>query len=234
MKREIVLDTETTGLSPLQGHRVVEIGCVELINHLATGKTYHVYLNPQRDVPADASRVHGLTDEFLADKPMFPEIVDEFLAFIGDAPLVIHNAAFDMAFLNAELSRAGFPPLDKDRAIDTLMIARKKYFGAPATLDALCRRFEIDTSSRTLHGALLDSELLAEVYLELCGGRQPDLAIAPEPAPTTRSATDSADEPIVPLQRERRAPRPHAPTDEERTAHEAFLDKIKSPLWKRS
>ncbi len=175
--REIVLDTETTGFDPETGDRIVEIGAVELINHMPTGNTYHQYINPQRAMPQSAFEVHGLSDEFLADKPVFTDIAADFLAFIGDDNLVIHNAAFDMKFLNAELKWAGHPPLAWERAIDTLAIARSKFPGSPASLDALCRRFGIDNSSRTLHGALLDSEILAEVYLELIGGRQPDLVL---------------------------------------------------------
>ncbi len=176
--REIILDTETTGLDPAKGDRLVEIGAVELINHVATGNTYHAYINPERMVPAEARAVHGLSDEFLKDKPVFAKIVDEFLAFIGDAPLVIHNASFDTAFLNAELSYVGRERLDPSRVIDTLAIARKKFPMAPASLDALCKRFNIDVSKRTKHGALLDSELLALVYLELVGGRQISLTLA--------------------------------------------------------
>ena len=173
--REIVLDTETTGLDPAEGHRIVEIGAVELFNHVPTGRTFHVYINPQRAMPADAFEVHGLGDEFLWDKPVFAHVVDRFLAFCSDAALVIHNAAFDMKFLNAELAWAGQPELPLTRAIDTLEIARRKFPGAPASLDALCRRFGVDNSAREKHGALLDSEILAEVYLELIGGRQPAL-----------------------------------------------------------
>ena len=176
--REIVLDTETTGLDPLSGDRIVEIGCVELWNHVATGKTYHQYINPERDMPIEAFNVHGLSEEFLSDKPKFREIAKDFLGFIRDSKLVIHNAAFDMKFINAELKWLKLPPLPKDQAIDTLMIARKRFPGAQASLDSLCRKFGIDNSSRTLHGALLDSEILAEVYLELTGGRQPDFGLA--------------------------------------------------------
>ena len=180
MMREIVLDTETTGLEPIQGDRIVEIGAVELFNHLPTGRTYHQYINPQRPMPQEAFAVHGLGDDFLRDKPVFKAIGRAFLDFIEDAPLVIHNAAFDMKFLNAELGWAGLPALGADRALDTLMIARKRFPGSPASLDALCRRFGIDNSAREKHGALLDSEILAEVYLELVGGRQPDLVLAPD------------------------------------------------------
>ena len=175
--REIVLDTETTGLDPNTGDRIVEIGAVELIGHMPTGRTYHQYINPERSVPEEAVQVHGLTADFLRDKPVFKTIVSDFIAFIGDARLVIHNASFDMKFINAELKWAGLPILPFERALDTLDMARKKFPGAPASLDALCRRYGIDNSARTLHGALLDSEILADVYLELIGGRQPDFAL---------------------------------------------------------
>ena len=175
--REIVLDTETTGFEPSEGHRIVEIGALELFNHLPTGKTYHQYINPERPMPKEAFEVHGLGDGFLRDKPAFRAIGQAFLTFIGAAQLVIHNAAFDMKFLNHELRAAGLPDIPMTRATDTVMIARKKFPGSPASLDALCRRFGIDTSAREKHGALLDSELLAEVYLELVGGRQPDFAL---------------------------------------------------------
>lgn len=226
--REIVLDTETTGLDPLKGHRVVEIGCVELMNHVATGNTWHVYLNPERDMPAEAERVHGLSEEFLADKPIFAAVVDEFLTFIGDAPLVIHNAAFDMNFINAELTRTGFPTLPMSRSLDTVLMARKKFPGAPASLDSLCKRFNIDLSSRQLHGALLDARLLADVYLELCGGRQPDLAL--------KGDVVTAGEEIVVVENSRsfRDPRPHAASPDELAAHDAFLATLKNPLWKRA
>ncbi len=224
--REIVLDTETTGLNPLQGDRVVEIGCVEVVNLLATGNTWHAYLNPERDMPDEAARVHGLTAEFLADKPIFAEKVESFLEFIGDAPLIIHNAPFDMGFLNAELTRTGFPILPMTRAVDTVVLARKMFPGAPASLDALCKRFGVDLSTRSLHGALLDARLLAEVYLELRGGRQPGLTMG------VTLETEAAQMETRP--REHRPPRPHAPSDEERAAHEEFLMLIKKPLWKRA
>lgn len=176
--REIVLDTETTGLDPNQGDRIVEIGAVELWNHVPTGKTYHEYIDPERSMPQEAFEVHGLGDDFLRGKPVFSMIVEGFLAFVGDAKLVIHNAAFDMRFINAELSWLHKAPLPMDQAIDTLAIARKRFPGSPSSLDALCRRFNIDNSARTLHGALLDSEILAEVYLELIGGKQPDFGLA--------------------------------------------------------
>jgi DNA polymerase-3 subunit epsilon len=220
--REIVLDTETTGLNPLGGDRLVEIGCIELENHLATGKSWHRYLNPQRDVPDEAARVHGLTSEFLADKPLFAQEVDGFLAFIGNDPLIIHNASFDMGFLNAELVRTGFPQLLMARAIDTLALARKKYPGAPASLDALCKRFAIDASARSFHGALLDAQLLAEVYLELCGGRQPGLEMGlSEQAAALRDAAPRAF----------RAARVFAPSPEELAAHEEFIARMKNPIW---
>jgi DNA polymerase-3 subunit epsilon len=173
--REIVLDTETTGLSSKTGDRLVEIGCIELINHLPTGEVYHQYINPGVPMPHEAQEVHGLSDEFLSDKPEFREIVDAFLDFVSAAPLIIHNASFDIGFINSELARIKRDPLPDSRAIDTVLMARKKFPGSPASLDALCRRFEIDSSARTLHGALLDAELLAEVYIELIGGRQPAL-----------------------------------------------------------
>ena len=186
--REIVLDTETTGFEPSEGHRIVEIGAVELFNHLPTGRTYHQYLNPQRMMPKEAFEVHGLGDDFLRDKPLFAAIAEGFLQFIADAPLVIHNAKFDMKFLNAELAAAGLPVLPQARAIDTVTMAREKFPGSPASLDALCRRFGVDNAKREKHGALLDSEILAEVYLELVGGRQPGFGLAEAP----QTAQDSA------------------------------------------
>ncbi len=177
--REVVLDTETTGFEPADGHRIVEIGCVELMEHLPTGKTYRCYLNPERLVPIETQRIHGLTDEFLAGKPKFAEIVEEFLAFIGDAALVIHNASFDLKFVNSELHRIGRPPIPYARAIDTIEIAKSKIPGARYSLDELCKRFAIDLSARTMHGALLDAELTSQVYLELLGGRQKKLSLSP-------------------------------------------------------
>jgi DNA polymerase III subunit epsilon len=219
--RAVVLDTETTGLEPREGHRVVEIGAVELNNHIATGRTFHTYLNPERDVPEDARRIHGLDNGFLESHPRFSDIADELLAFLEDSPLVIHNASFDLRFLNAELSRIDRPPLAMDRAVDTLLLAQRRFPGGPNNLDALCRRFGVDGSARTLHGALLDCELLAEVYLHLIGGRQPDLGLA-----TSRRRVAAA-------RRTPRPPRPHAPGPEELAAHEAFLDKLTDPLWRR-
>ena len=190
--REIVLDTETTGFDPESGDRIVEIGAVELKGHMPTGRTYHEYLNPERSMPQEAFAVHGLGDDFLRDKPLFSAVGPGFLEFIGDAKLVIHNASFDMKFLNAELKWAGLETIPLDQAIDTLEIARKKFPGSPASLDALCRRFGIDNSARTLHGALLDSEILAEVYLELIGGRQPDFALVNQSTTPTKLNSDTS------------------------------------------
>jgi DNA polymerase-3 subunit epsilon len=220
--REIVLDTETTGLSPRDGDRLVEIGCLELVNHMPTGETYHQYVNPKIPMPAAAEAVHGLNDKFLSDKPVFMDVADAFLSFIGNAALVIHNASFDMGFINAELARLKRDPVPNSRAIDTVTMARKKFPGSPASLDALCRRFEIDNSARTLHGALLDAELLAEVYLELIGGRQPDFILAAE-APDTAS--------MQTIERIIRAPRPHDPTAEELAAHADFVARLNDPMW---
>lgn len=227
--REIVLDTETTGLDPATGDRIVEIGGVELLNHMPTGRTYHQYINPERAMPKEAFEVHGLGDEFLADKPVFKQIGRDFLAFIGDAKLVIHNAAFDMKFLNAELKWMGLPQIPWEQALDTLAIARKRFPGSPASLDALCRRFGIDNSSRTLHGALLDSEILAEVYLELIGGRQPDLVLS---AGTNGKSGGDADENWRPQPR----PQPLAPrlSEDEKKAHQEFVAKMgDDALWAR-
>jgi DNA polymerase-3 subunit epsilon len=177
--REVVLDTETTGLDPIEGHRVIEIGCVELVDHFPTGREFQAYLNPERLVPMDSQRIHGITDEFLVDKPLFSAVVDELVAFMGDAPLVIHNASFDLKFLNAELHRLARPPIPFARAIDTIEIAKNKIPGARYSLDELCRRFGVDLSSRAKHGALLDAQLTAQIYLELVGGRQKTLVLAP-------------------------------------------------------
>ena len=224
--REIVLDTETTGLDPAAGHRIVEIGAVELQHHLPTGREYHVYLNPEREMPEDAFAIHGLSDDFLAGKDRFADIADAFLDFIGDAPLVIHNAAFDLKFVNAELARTGRDPIDDTRAVDTVLIARQKFPGARAGLDALCQRFEIDLAVRDKHGALIDSHLLAAVYLELVGGRQPGFDLAAE---TERAGFEESAE------RHRRAPRRHLPgasaSEAERAAHREFLKKIDDPVW---
>lgn len=225
--REVVLDTETTGLDPFAGDRIVEIGAVELVNHMPTGRTFHEYVNPERDMPADAFAVHGLSAAFLADKPTFRAVVDPFLAFVGDARLVIHNAAFDMKFLNAELRWTGRPTLPPGRAVDTLDLARRRFPGAQHSLDALCRRFGVDNAGRTKHGALLDSELLAEVYLELVGGRQPGLVL--NVASTgTRSALGREWTPPP-------RPRPLPPrlTDAEAAAHAAFVAELgDAALWR--
>src|SRR5262249_38669620 len=186
--REIVLDTETTGLDPDAGHRIVEIACVELVNHVPTGRTFQRYLNPERDMPTDAQAVHGLTTEFLADQPLFSTVAEEFLEFIGDSRLVIHNAEFDLKFVNAELAKLGRTKLQAQRAVDTVQLARRKFPGAPASLDALCGRFGVDNSSRTLHGALLDAQLLSEVYLELVGGRQVTIDLVAAPTATVPTA----------------------------------------------
>ena len=226
MSREIVLDTETTGLDPDEGHRLVEIGCLELINHLPTGKAFHTYLNPLRDVPPDATRVHGLTAEFLKDHPLFAEKVGELLDFIGDSALVIHNAEFDMKFINAELKSSGFKAFPMSRVIDTLPMARQKFPGQPASLDALCRRFKIDNSERKLHGALLDSELLSEVYLELIGGRQHGLGLGGELAARQSQVLNAK------VKRQKRPARAFPPAAAEIKAHQALLDKIKDAMWR--
>ena len=224
--REIVLDTETTGLDPLVGHRVIEIGCVELINHIATGKTFQTYLDPERDVPAEAAAVSGLTSDFVRGKPKFAEQVDAFLAFIEDSAIIAHNANFDLGFINSELKMVGREKLSADKAIDTVILARRKFPGAPASLDALCRRFSIDLSGRVKHGALLDAQLLAKVYLELVGGREPGLLLGANAAARTN------------IQKvEERTPRPmraHQASSEEREAHKTFLSKLKNPLWART
>lgn len=223
--REIVLDTETTGFKANEGDRLVEIGCIELVNHIPTGRHYHVYINPERAMPEDAFKVHGLSDEFLKDKPVFAAVAQDFCDFIGEDPLVIHNAQFDLGFLNAELARlSGFPHIAMERAIDTVRLARQKFPGAQASLDALCKRFNIDNSARVKHGALLDAELLAEVYLELIGGRQQGLGLAGADAGDAILAVQAPRGPA-------RSPRPHAASPEEIAAHAAFLAKLKDPLW---
>lgn len=227
--REIVLDTETTGMDPSQGDRLVEIGCVEVMNYVPTGRTYHIYINPERDVPAEAVAVHGLTAQFLKDKPVFSQIYTDFLDFLAEGHLVIHNAEFDMKFINAELKKVGHRPIPDKRVTDTLALARRKFPGSPASLDALCRRFGIDNSGRELHGALLDAQLLSEVYLEMMGGRQHGLGLS-----DVSAAASPADDPVsvqATRQRHYRAPRPHAPTDAEQAAHEDLLKQIKDPLW---
>lgn len=230
--REIVLDTETTGFEPSEGHRIVEIGAVELFNHLPTGRTFHQYINPERPMPREAFEVHGLGDDFLRDKPVFRAIGQAFLDFVGDAKLVIHNAAFDMKFLNAELSAISLPRLPWERAIDTLAIARAKFPGSPASLDALCRRFGVDNSRREKHGALLDSEILAEVYLELIGGRQPDLVLAPVATSPAKTAARTPEDDWRPQPRPQ--PLPPLLSEEEAAAHEAFIAKLgEASIWRR-
>ncbi len=240
--REIVLDTETTGFEPAEGDRIVEIGAVELMGHVPTGRTYHVYINPERSMPAGAFEVHGIGPDLLdppqdpkpgqvilRDKPVFEKVGQSFLDFVGDAKLVIHNAAFDMKFLNFELDRMGLRQLPMDQAIDTLAIARRKFPGSPASLDALCRRFAIDNSSRTLHGALLDSEILAEVYLELIGGRQPDFGLATSANATSRGAATDDWRPTP-----RTQPLPSRLTKEEAAAHAAFVDTLgDGAVWRK-
>jgi DNA polymerase III subunit epsilon len=226
--REIVLDTETTGLDPAEGHRIVEVGAVELVNLMPTGRTWHQYFNPERPMPKEAFDVHGLGDEFLRDKPLFRSLAGDFLGFIGDARLVIHNAPFDMKFLNAELAAAGLPGLPMSRALDTVQMARQKFPGSPASLDALCRRFGVDNSAREKHGALLDSEILAEVYLELLGGRQPDFGLSG----AGRADADAGVAEWRP--RPRPAPLPPRLTEAEAAAHSVFVEKLgETSIWKR-
>jgi DNA polymerase-3 subunit epsilon len=216
--REIVLDTETTGLDPADGHRIVEIACIELLHHIPSGRAFHRYLNPERDMPEDALAVHGLTAEFLAGQPSFGAVVDELLAFIGPDCVVSHNTEFDIGFLNAELARLDREPMT-GLHVDTLAMARQRFPGAPASLDALCRRFDVDLSGREMHGAKIDCDLLAAVYLELLGGRQPGLELAP------------AVEAVVAAVRIARPPRPHAPTAAEAAAHLAMLQLLREPVW---
>jgi DNA polymerase-3 subunit epsilon len=218
--REIVLDTETTGLDPAAGHRIVEIAAVELVNTVPTGRSFQRYANPERDMPPDAFEVHGLSEVFLSQYPTFDHHIDEFLEFIGNATLVIHNAEFDMRFINAELARCARGPLGPERATCTLQLARRRFPGAPASLDALCKRFAIDASHRTKHGALLDAELLAAVYLELIGGRQHGLELA-----TAGGEASAAIERVL------RPARPHAASEIELVAHAALLAQLKDPLW---
>ncbi len=233
--REIVLDTETTGLSPRDGHRIVEIGALELLHHLPTGRQLHIYINPECEIDTGAVAVHGLTNQFLADKPVFADIADEFLEFVGGDPLVIHNAPFDIGFINAELERLHRDLIPMSQSIDTLIMARKKFPGAQANLDALCRRFEIDNSHRGLHGAMVDADLLALVYLELLGGRQPGLSLetpaglkADALPPRDSSSTFKIDSKIL------RSARAHAPTSNELAAHKVFLQSLTNPIWTRN
>ncbi len=228
--REVVFDTETTGLNPAQGDRLVEIGCVELVNRIETGRTYHCYYNPERTMPPEAQRVHGLSDAFLADKPLFEDMVEELLDFIDDSPLVAHNASFDFAFLNAELANCGRLAVAMTRMVDTIAISRTKHPGAKHSLDALCTRYGIDRSHRIVHGALVDAQLLAQLYIELTGGRQIGLELAAAPqdsAPlggtVSRSALGSG--------KALRQPRPHQASEQERELHRAFIETLKDPLW---
>jgi DNA polymerase III subunit epsilon len=226
--REIVLDTETTGLDPYQGHRLVEIGCVELVNGIPSGQTFHRYLNPERDMPAEAFAVHGLSAEFLKDKPLFDEVADELAAFIADAPLVAHNAMFDLGFLNAELERAGKALVARERLVDTLLLARRKHPGTGNRLDDLCARYGIDNSRRTKHGALLDAEILAEVYLELIGARQASLVLV-ETGSAQTGANASAK--IIRIRPLPLAPRVSA---DDRAAHAAFVATLgEAAIWRQ-
>lgn len=229
--REIVFDTETTGLSPANGDRMVEIGCVELFNRVETGRHFHAYFNPGRPMPSEAEAVHGLSDRFLSDKPGFHERCEELLAFIGESPLVAHNAAFDFGFINHELSQCGRPSVCTSRMVDTLVLARQKFPGAKHSLDALCTRFGVDRSQRVKHGALLDAQLLAQVYVELTGGRQIGLTLVAE------LIEDQAGGPVAasadPVSVVVRVPRPHAPSDAELARHAAFMARIADPIWNR-
>lgn len=227
--REIVLDTETTGMDPAQGHKIVEIGCVELMNHVPTGRVWHKYINPEREIDAGAIAVHGITNERVKNEKTFGELAGDLLDFIDGATLVIHNAEFDIKFLNAELKPFGFKPFKLNEAIDTVQMARKKYPGQPANLDALCRRFGVDLSGRDFHGALLDSQLLASVYLELCGGRQHGLGLAAEVETASSGSASSA----VRADRPYREPRTYSVSPEEKQLHEAMLTELKDPVWKK-
>lgn len=225
--REIVFDTETTGFEPEDGDRLVEIGCVEVVNQIPTGKHYHQYINPERDMPEEAFAVHGLSERFLRDYPVFSEVVGGFLDFVGESPLVAHNASFDMKFINFELKKCGFDPIPMTSVIDSLAIARDKFPGSPASLDALCKRYDIDNTERTLHGALLDAELLAEVYLELLGGRQHMLGLAGDSVTGNRGASKQAKERVF------REPRVFELSVEERASHDQLLEELTEPLWKQ-
>ncbi len=227
--REIVFDTETTGLDPFQGDRIVEIGCVELVNHVPTGNVYHQYINPERSMSEEVVAVHGLTEEFLSDKPTFREIADDFLAFIGsDSTLIAHNAPFDMKFLNAELSWIGKETLSFERVIDTVVLAKKRFPGSRVNLNELCKKFHIDNSARTFHGALLDSELLAEVYLELIGGRQPGLVLEKK---NDIKQVQQVLVDVKTLAKDYREPRSFTASSEELAQHTDFVKKIKNNIW---
>jgi DNA polymerase-3 subunit epsilon len=229
--REIVFDTETTGLSPLNGDRVVEIGCVEMFNRCETGRHFHSYFNPERSMPSEAEAVHGLSDTFLSDKPLFADVVEDLLTFIGEAPMIAHNAAFDFGFINNELAQCGRPGVCMSRMVDTLAIARQKFPGAKHSLDALCTRFGVDRSQRIKHGALLDAQLLSQVYVELTGGRQIGLTLVAELVEESAGAAETAPLTVTPVTV--RPARPHAPSEEELARHSAFVAKIKDPVWNR-
>ena len=235
--REIVFDTETTGLDPKQGHRLVEIGCVELVNRTETGRVFHAYFNPERDMPPEAEAVHGLSVTFLSDKPLFASCIDDLFEFLGDAPLVAHNAPFDFGFVNAELARAKRPPLAMDRMINTAAMARQRHPGAKHSLDALCVRYGVDRSHRVKHGALLDAELLAHVYIEMTGGRQIGLGLGAGPAdragPADATLAALAGGTVRPglSSRPFRAPRPHAPSAAELERHDRFIRTLNQPIW---
>jgi DNA polymerase-3 subunit epsilon len=229
--REIVFDTETTGLSPLNGDRLVEIGCVEMFNRVETGRTFHAYFNPGRPMPSEAEAVHGLSDAFLADKPVFGDRCEDLLEFIGDSPLVAHNASFDFGFLNHELGQCSRPLICMTRMVDTLVLARQRHPGAKHSLDALCTRFGVDRSLRVKHGALIDAHLLAQVYVELTGGRQIGLSLAAEIIEVERGAKPPAD--IAPIIVKIRPPRPHQPSADELARHAAFVAALTDPIWQR-
>ena len=231
--REVIFDTETTGLDPKTGDRMVEIGCIEMVGRVETGRTFHAYFNPDRDMPVEAERVHGLSAGFLATKPRFAELVDELLEFLGDSNLVAHNAGFDFGFLNNELELVGRAPISMDRMVDTVAIARKRHPGAKLSLDALCTRYGIDRSHRVKHGALLDAELLAQVYVELTGGRQIGLGLADAPAdtPAITALTPNAPWHRPSADKPRREPRPHVASPEELERHAAFIAEIKGAIW---
>jgi len=227
--REIVFDTETTGLSPNDGHRLVEIGCIELVNRCETGRSFHAYINPDRSMPSEAEAVHGLSSIFLSDKPRFHEIVEDLIQFIADAPLIAHNASFDFSFLNWELENCGRDPICISRMVDTLAMARSRHPGAKHSLDALCTRYGVDRSQRIKHGALLDAELLTQVYVELCGGRQIGFILAEEAR--VESIAELAAIAVQAAQRIVRPPRPHSPSEAELARHAAFIQKLNDPLW---
>jgi len=234
--REIVFDTETTGFDPHGGHRLVEIGCIELINRVPSGAVFHAYFDPERDMPAEAEAVHGLSSAFLTGKPKFVEHAAELIEFLGDAPLIAHNAAFDFGFLNAELAACGMDAVSLDRMVDTIAIARRKHPGAKLSLDALCSRYGIDRSHRTKHGALLDAELLAQLYVELMGGRQIGLELPADAAASDRAPSGDTSDLLAPaaINRPFRAPRPHRPSDAELARHGEFMAGFTDPLWTRT